>query len=79
MSQPQKPPRHFEPLRAIGSFMALFGFTVMAAAVMDMPMLGRMINLVCGGFLAALGLGAMIVGWRRSRKHKEGMDKQGGS
>jgi hypothetical protein len=79
MSQPPKPPRHFEPLRAIGLYMAIFGLVVMGAAFIDMPMLGRMINLVCGGFLAALGSGAMIVGWKRARKHKAELNKPGGS
>jgi hypothetical protein len=48
--------------------MSIFGLVVMCAALMEMPLVDRMINLVSGLFLLALGVGGFILGWKRSKQ-----------
>jgi hypothetical protein len=76
MGQSEKA-RNFEPLRAVGVFMTVFGVTVMAAAFMDMPMIGRAINVGAGTIMVLLGVGGMLLGWKRARARKAELEAEG--
>ncbi|HUT52266.1 MAG TPA: hypothetical protein VM658_02645 [bacterium] len=58
----------FEPLKAIGLFLACFGLAVMGAALLDMPLQDKVINLIAGSVVLAIGAGAFLLGWKRSKK-----------
>lgn len=63
----------FEPLRAIGMFLAVFGLAVIGAAFLEMPGADKVINAVSGIVILAAGVGAFILGMSRSasKKHTE--------
>ena len=57
----------FEPLKAIGLFLAVFGIVVMGAAIMPMPGVDKAINLICGLVILAVGAAAFGLGWKRGK------------
>ncbi len=68
----------FEPLKAIGVFLAVFGAAVMAASLMDMPAQDRIINLASGLVILGAGVGALALGIGRSRRGCSGKDSDEG-
>lgn len=57
----------FEPLKAIGIFLAVFGIVVMGAAFLDMPGADKAINIVCGLVILGAGALAFSLGWKRGK------------
>jgi len=57
----------FEPLKAIGVFLAVFGLVVMGASFLPMPGADKLINVVSGLVILAAGATAFALGWKRGR------------
>jgi len=60
----------FEPLKAIGVFLAVFGVAVIVAPLIrpEMPGADKLINVVSGLVILAIGGGAFFLGLKRSVK-----------
>ena len=58
----------FEPLKAIGLFLSVFGLAVIGAMLLDMSSADRVINLISGLVIMAIGGVAFALGWLRSRQ-----------
>ena len=58
----------FEPRKAIGLFLSVFGIAVIVAGFMEMPVEDRVINLAAGLVILAIGALALFLGLRKSSK-----------
>jgi hypothetical protein len=58
----------FEPLSAIGVFLAVFGAVILYATTVPEEFWDKLINLSAGIVLLAIGLFCFFLGWSRSRK-----------
>ncbi len=57
----------FEPLKAIGVFLLVFGLFVAGAALLEMELGERLINLGCGLVIMGAGAIAFVIGRRRGQ------------
>ena len=55
----------FEPRRAIGVFLSVFGLAVMVAAFFEMPAADKVINVAAGAAILLIGALALFLGLRK--------------
>ena len=68
MTQNKAEERGFEPTIPMGVFLAVFGAVVAGAALLDMSFSNKMINLISGGLLLAIGAFCIALGRRNIKK-----------
>jgi len=61
-----KKPR-FEPLKAVGIFLSVFGAVVCFAALKDMDLAEKLINLASGAVIILIGAACFLVGLKQGR------------
>ena len=66
----------FEPLKAIGAFLLVFGLFVAGAMLLEMETGERLINLACGLVIMGSGAIAFMIGHRRGRTEPDGPGTQ---
>lgn len=68
MSQDKAKEKNFQPLQPVGIFLIFFGAATAAASLLSMPLADKLINLVSGLLLVAIGVFCLWISWRRIRK-----------